>query len=160
MTSSQGETAVTTSALVVSGLYGYRKATETFKRTPSFHNAGAPLKSGLKAYVEGPLGIGELEPLGQWATGMGLTFILLSIATSINATFGGSFAILVAVGAVIGNGQAALKDLGHGLSYPQHEPAKEKLLPLQPLQPLLRGEGMQGAQSLQPLVSSNHPPVK
>lgn len=142
MTTAQGETAVTTSALVVTGLYAYRKATETITKAPATGTA----KTGVKSYVEGPLGIGELEPLGQWATGMGLTFILLSIATSVNATFGGSFAILVAVGAVLGNGQAVLKDLGHGLNAAGSSTAK----------PAGAGEARQ---PLEPLAS-NHPPVK
>lgn len=142
MTQGQGETAVTTNALILAGLYGYRKTTETITKTPSHHNEGAPLKGGLKTYVETPLGIGELAPLGEWATGMGFTFILLSIMTSINATFGGSFAILIGVGAVLGNGQAVLKDLGHGLSGMSSAtvpPSKRQ--PLEPLQ-------------------FNHPPVK
>lgn len=142
MTQGQGETAVTTSALILAGLYGYRKTTETITKIPNHHNEGAPLKKGLKAYVESPLGIGELAPLGEWATGMGFTFILLSVVTSVNATFGGSFAILIAVGAVLGNGQAVLKDLGHGLSGTSSEPVSSSV-----------------KQSLEPL-QSNHPPAK
>jgi len=151
MTQGQGETAVTTSALILTGLYGYRKATETFKREPSAHNAGAPLRSGLKAYVEGPLGVGELEPLGQWATGMGLTFILLSIAASVNSTFGGSFAILAAVGGTLGNGKAVLQDLKSGLSgvggAASEYGVKSSRGSLEQRQP-------------REAVSSNHPPVK
>ena len=99
--------------------------------------------------MKAPLGYGELAPLGAWATGMGLTFILLSVATSVNATFGGSFAILVTVGAVLGNGQEVLKDLEHGLggkgsSTATFEPSGEKKQQLQPLE----------------AVASNHPPVK
>lgn len=142
MNQSQGETAVTTSALILAGLYAYRKTTETITKTPSHHNEGAPLKGGLKKYVETPLGIGELAPLGEWATGMGFTFILLSVMTSVNATFGGSFAILIGVGAVLGNGQAVLKDLGHGLSGTSSTSAPpSRKQPLEPLQ-------------------SNHPPAK
>jgi hypothetical protein len=143
MNQAQGETAVTTSALVVTGLYAYRKATEGSTKAP----AAAKTPKGLKGYVEAPLGLGELAPLGEWATGMGFTFILLSIVTSVNASFGGSFAILVATGAVLTNGQTVLKDLGHGLSgVGSNLPAGnvEKPLARQPLEPL----------------QSNHPPVK
>ena len=109
MTQAQGETAVTTAALVTSGLYFYRKTTEKITKAPSV-TAG-----GIYANAKGVLGVGELLPLGTWLTGAGLTFIALSIATSVNPTFGGSFAILEAVGATLGNGQAVLKDLGVGL---------------------------------------------
>lgn len=147
MTPAQGETAVTTSALIVSGLYGYRKTTEKITKAPTVQTG--PFKAGIESYVKAPLGYGELAPLGAWATGMGLTFILLSVATSVNATFGGSFAILVTVGAVLGNGQEVLKDLEHGLggkgsSTATFEPSGEKKQQLQPLE----------------AVASNHPPVK
>ena len=147
MTPAQGETAVTTSALIVSGLYGYRKTTEKITKAPTVQTG--PFKAGIESYVKAPLGYGELAPLGAWATGMGLTFILLSVATSVNATFGGSFAILVTVGAVLGNGQEVLKDLEHGLggagsSGATAEPSGEKKQQLQPLE----------------AVASNHPPVK
>lgn len=147
MIQAQGETAVTTSALVLAGVYGYRKTTETITKAPSAHNAGAPLKSGLKPLVESPLGVGELAPLGQWATGMGLTMIALSIMTSVNPTFGGSFAILIATGAILGNGKAILKDLGHGLGSGGETAAASVEKP-ESLQPEMQA------------VSSNHPPVK
>jgi hypothetical protein len=135
VTEAQGQTAVTTSALVLSGIYGYRKTTEHITKAPM---PTAPAK-GVRGVVEGPLGVGELAPVGQWATGMGLTMIALSVATSVNPTFGGSFAILIAVGAVLGNGRAVFKDLGVGL-----------------------GGATQAASKAKPAqaVSSNHPPVK
>jgi hypothetical protein len=71
---------------------------------------------------------------------MGLTMIALSIATSVNPGFGGSFAILIAVGAVLGNGKAVFKDLGVGLGSSGSTPKR----------------AAQPAQA----VSSNHPPVK
>lgn len=143
MNQAQGETAVTTSALVVTGLYAYRKATEGETKAP----ATKKVSKGVTSYAEAPLGLGELAPLGEWATGMGFTFILLSILTSVNATFGGSFAILVATGAVLTNGQAVLKDLSHGLnstSVTASASSTEKPEAKQPLEPL----------------ESNHPPVK
>jgi hypothetical protein len=166
MTSAQGETAVTTSALVVTGLYAYRKATETITRAPKAQTG--PFKAGFGSYVEAPLGVHELAPLGAWATGMGLTFIALSILTSINASFGGSFAILIATGAVLGNGKAVLADLkphlAGGATFAGESSELEKLQGREPLEKvpglgsvkLGRGEGLQPLQPLQ----SNHPPVK
>ena len=142
MTQSQGETAVTTSALVLSGIYGYRKTTETITRAPTTHEPA----QGVRGVLEAPLGVGELVPLGQWATGMGLTMIALSIMTSVNPTFGGSFAILIAVGAVLGNGKAVFKDLGVGLGAGLGAEAQAPPKP----------KAAKPAQA----VSSNHPPVK
>jgi hypothetical protein len=143
MTPTQGETAVTTSALVCSGLYVYRKATEKVTGAPNpSKDLGAPLKGGLKTSAEGVLGIGEILPTGPWLTGMGLTFIALSVLTSINAGFGGSMAILVATGAVLGNGQAAIKDFQGGLSGKAPAASKGKAEASQPLQlnqPPLKG---------------------
>lgn len=139
MTSGQGETAVTTSALVVTGLYAYRKATETITRAPKAQTG--PFKAGFGSYVEAPLGVHELAPLGAWATGMGLTFITLSILTSVNASFGGSFAILIATGAVLGNGKAVLADLKPHLATATFAGSEASKQPLE-------------------AVSSNHPPVK
>lgn len=149
MTSAQGETAVTTSALVVTGLYAYRKATETITKAPKAQTG--PFKTGFGSYVEAPLGVHELAPLGAWATGMGLTFITLSILTSINATFGGSFAILIATGAILGNGKAVLADLKPHLATATFAGSGSTKQPLEAV-----------GSTKQPLeaVSSNHPPVR
>jgi hypothetical protein len=164
MTSAQGETAVTTSALVVTGLYAYRKATETITKAPKAQTG--PFKAGFGSYVEAPLGVHELAPLGAWATGMGFTFIALSILTSINASFGGSFAILIATGAVLGNGKAVLEDLEPHLAGTTFAPSGEAT---SPDQTKLGKEGLQAGpttpEKLLPAfipntVSSNHPPVK
>lgn len=125
MTQQQAETAVTTSALICGGMYVYRKLTEHITRSPSSHP-----KITAKGTAAGVLGVGELLPAGTWLTGAGVTFIGLSILTSINANLGGSMAILVATGAILGNGQAVIKDVSQGIEKPQAKQAKQTPAPV------------------------------
>jgi hypothetical protein len=139
MTQAQGETAVTTSALVVGGMYVYRKLTEHITRSPS-----PKATPSVKGTATGVLGVGELLPAGTWLTGAGVTFIGLSIITSANAGLGGSLAILVATGAVLGNGQAVIKDVSQGIEKPQAKAAQQSA---------------QGAAAAAPATAGNHPPT-
>lgn len=139
MTEAQAQTAVTTSALVVGGMYAYRKLTEQLTRTPSPTGKITP-----KGTFTGVLGVGELLPAGTWVTGAGVTFIALAILTSVNANLGGSMAILVATGAVLGNGQAVLKDVAGGIERPQAKQAQQ---------------GAQPGPEARPLTAGNHPPT-
>jgi hypothetical protein len=140
MTQGQGETAVTTSALICGGMYLYRKLTEKITRTPS----PTPAKVTARGTAAGVLGVGELLPAGTWITGAGVTFIGLSILTSIDATLGGAMAILVATGAVLGNGQAVIADVGQGIERPQLKQAAQTATPATPAAGPQRG---------------NHPPT-
>jgi PPE-repeat protein len=139
MTQAQGETAVTTSALICGGMYVYRKLTEHLTKTP-------PVKPKVTAgaAAKGVLGVGEILPAGTWLTGAGVTFIGLSIITSVNANLGGSLAILTATGAILGNGQAVLKDVSQGLAKPQAKQAAQT------------GQAAPAAAGPQP---GNHPPT-
>lgn len=110
MNSQQAETAVTTSALILTGLYAYRKTSEGVTGS-----APPPRKHSAKTTAEGVVGVGELLPLGTWLTGMGVTFIGLAIVASVSPSLGGTMAILVATGGFLGNGTAVLKDLQSGL---------------------------------------------
>jgi hypothetical protein len=110
MNASQGETAVTTSALVVGGIYVYRKATEAAQGvTPTKRRHSA------KSTAEGLVGVGEVLPVGTWITGAGVTFVTLAIINSVNPSLGGSLAILVATGTFLGNGAAVIADVNRGL---------------------------------------------
>lgn len=140
MTQAQGETAVTTSALICGGLYAYRKVTEHLTRTPALK----PAKITAGSVAKGTLGVGELLPAGTWLTGAGVTFIGLSIVTSVNAGLGGTLAILVATGAILGNGSAVIKDVSAGIEKPQ---AKQAALTNQPAAPAPAA------------AAGNHPPT-
>lgn len=105
MTSEDSDTAVITSALVMSGMYLYRRLTEQIgekdKRKPD----------SAKSVAEGVLGRGELLPTGTWVVGMGVTFIFISILNSASPNAGGYAAILVATTSFLANGEALFEDL-------------------------------------------------
>lgn len=105
MTREGAETAVVTSALVMTGMYLYRRLTEGIgereKRKPT----------SSKSVAEGVIGKGELLPTGTWIIGMGVTFIGLSILTSAAPSAGGYGSVLIATTSFFANGEALFSDL-------------------------------------------------
>jgi amino acid transporter len=91
MTDQGAERAVTVSALIVAGVYTYRRLTE---------GSGPPSSGSKLAQLAGQ---GAPPSVGSFITAWGFTFLVISIMASINAGFGGSFAILVAVTDVLSN---------------------------------------------------------
>jgi hypothetical protein len=98
MTDSQAEKWVITSALIVAGVYGYRRLTETPTAPPVT----------LKELA----GAGQLPPLGAWATAWGFTFLVVSIIATAAPELGAAFAILIATGDLMTNAQSIFKDIG------------------------------------------------
>lgn len=106
MTREQAETAVAGSALIVAGIYAYRKLVEP-SVTPTNKTKGGRVAQAL--------GYGPPPPIGRFITGWGFTFLIVALMAQASPNFGGSFAILVAVGDVIGNGVALADDVKAGL---------------------------------------------
>lgn len=100
MTREGAETAITGSALVVIGIYTFRRISEPDTAT---------LRKG--AVASQLAGVGKPIPLGQFAVGWGFTFLVVSLLAQASPKLGGTFAILVATGAVLGNGQSVLGDV-------------------------------------------------
>lgn len=122
MTKDQAETAVAGSALIVGGIYAYRKLVE------GADVAATPKPKGGKA--TDLIGYGTPPPVGQFITGWGFVFLLLALVAQASPNLGGSFAILVATGDVLGNGialtgdlQSRLKDAGTGTGKAGSPPA-------------------------------------
>jgi hypothetical protein len=136
MTKEGAETAVTTSALVVAGMYTYRKLTEKAENV-----SGSEAKRKPGEIVKGLVGTGQLLPVGAWVTGAGITFIVLSILAAASPDLGGYSAILVATGTTLGNGLAVTQDITHS------EKASEV------------AQAAQSAQPAQKTASLNHPPI-
>jgi hypothetical protein len=88
---------VTISAAVVAGLYAYRRLTE-----PS-----APPATLKKLF-----GVGELPPVGAWATAWGFTFLVVSVMAEAAPGLGGAFAILIMVGDLMTNSGSVFADVG------------------------------------------------
>lgn len=112
MTKEQAETAITASALIVGGIYGYRKLIEPAIGTQ-------PSQGTVKDIA----GLGQIPPIGRFVTGWGVTFLILSLLAQVSPGLGGSLAILVTTGDVLTNGQALAKDIQHGLGNSGELPA-------------------------------------
>lgn len=98
MTSQGAEKAITSSALIVAGIYIYRRMTE---------GSGAP--SGSKAAQL--LGRGSPPSVGTFVTAWGAAFLVISIMATASPGLGGSFAILAATADVLSNGQQIFGDV-------------------------------------------------
>jgi hypothetical protein len=88
--------AVTISAVIVVGVYAYRRLTETAS------------SGSLKNIV----GIGNPVPLGQFMTAWGFTFLMCALMAEADPGLGGSFAILIATGDLLTNTAAITSDVG------------------------------------------------
>lgn len=98
MTTDQAHTAVSTSALIVGGIYLYRHLIEG-------ENGNRKPGKGT-AIVTG----GNPPSVAEFVIAWGLIFLILSVTAEALPDLGGWFAILVAVGAVLNNGQSVLND--------------------------------------------------
>jgi hypothetical protein len=95
MSPASAEGWVTTSALIVLAVYGYRRLTET-----------ATAKVSLKSVA----GVGALPPLGQFVTAWGLTYIIVSVIAQSSPGGGGGFAILIMTVDLLTNAQSVFGD--------------------------------------------------
>jgi hypothetical protein len=90
MTEEQAQNAVTLSALVVGGVFAYRK-------------------------LVGP-STGNSPQTAHFVVGFGFVFIVLAILAQAAPPLGGSLAILVATGDLLANGQGLVTDLQKSLN--------------------------------------------
>lgn len=97
MNQAEAERWVTVSAVVVAGIYAYRRLTE---------DAAPPVT--LKKLI----GVGELPPLGSFATAWGFTFLVIAIMTEAAPGLGGAFAILIATSDFLTNSASVFADVG------------------------------------------------
>jgi hypothetical protein len=88
---------VTISAVTVAGIYAYRRLIEP--STPP-------------ATVKKLMGVGELPPLGSWATAWGFTFLVVAIMAEASPPLGGSFAILIMTADILTNASNLFADVG------------------------------------------------
>lgn len=98
MTSQGATTAVTTSALVVFGIYGYRRVIE---------GTAGGTGSGLSSL----LGLGSSSKGGSFITAWGFTFFVLALLAEAAPELGGTLAITVAVSDFFTNATSLLGDV-------------------------------------------------
>ncbi len=91
----QASSAIKIAAMVVAGVYLYRRFTE---------GTAEELKASEK-----------ITPLGRWLVGWGVVFFGLSVAAGPFPGAAGDMAILLALGSVLTNGVQISKDLNKGL---------------------------------------------
>ena len=107
MTRSGAERAITVSALIVVGIYTYRRLTEGSSPAPV---SGSKLKQLA--------GEGTPPSVGPFITAWGLTFLVISIIASFAPGLGGAFAILVATADALGNTTQVAADVNAKIGAP------------------------------------------
>lgn len=115
MNTEQSENAITVSALVVTGIFAYRRAVEP---VPNFNRLVMEGKGGVRSQnlakdYKSLFGAAPPVEWGQFLKAAGSLYIALSVIGQINPDIGGAAAILIGTSAVIGNGIAVMNDL-HG----------------------------------------------
>jgi hypothetical protein len=97
MNDTTAERWVVISAVTVAGVYGYRRMTEP---------AAPPVT------IKKLAGVGELPPLGSFATAWGFTFLVVAVIATASPGLGGSFAILIATADLLTNSASLFADVG------------------------------------------------
>jgi hypothetical protein len=122
MNSSQARDAVNGAALIVAAIYFYRKLIEPATGTSQTRGRAQPQTiPGAAAQI---VGVGPLASTGRFVVGFGFTFLVLSLMEGASPELAGSFALLIALGAILGNGVAVTADLKAQLNEKQRTLSK------------------------------------
>jgi hypothetical protein len=113
MSQATAERWVTISAVTVAGIYTYRRLVEP--STPP-------------ATVKKLMGVGELPPLGSWATAWGFTFLVVSVMAEASPGLGGGFAILIMTADILTNSASLFADVGKQQKTPAGVPSGAQVL--------------------------------
>lgn len=105
MTSDGAQGAVVTSAVVVAGVWGYRKLVEP--ATAASSRASQPSQALLKIIGAEP----RPASTAEFAVAFGFVYLVLSLTATFAPTLAGSIAILVAVGELLTNGASVATDV-------------------------------------------------
>lgn len=101
-TQAQADSTIKIAALVVGGIYAYRRFSETL--------------SGEEAKADS-----KLTPLGQFIIGWSVVFLVLSLLAPASPTLAGNMALLVMIAALLSNGTQIAADLKLGLNRSKEE---------------------------------------
>lgn len=122
MSSGDSRTAIVTSAVIVGGIYTYRRLIEPSSSrrasagTSTPNVSSVPLSQPVAAAAQ-LAGSGAPPPLGRFIVGWGVTYLGLAAMESSGAdALASAFAWLVAVGAFLVNGSQLAADLTDALS--------------------------------------------
>lgn len=129
-------------ALIVAAIYFYRKLIEPATGIGASPSAGAPgeepAAGSFLSYFKGParnkpaqpatvggaaaqfLGAGQVPTTERFVVGWGFVFLTLSLAIPVAPELAGSFAALIALGSILGNGSQVAADLQTQLGHEAH----------------------------------------
>lgn len=135
MTQGEAQDLVNGAALVVAGIYFYRKLIEPAGGTVAagtvptgasppagfsleritFRGAAGSWEGAEPDTIPGAaaqlMGKGKIAPTERFVVGWGVVFLTLSLAAPLSPQLAGSFAALVALGSILGNGVQVSKDV-------------------------------------------------
>lgn len=125
MTEGRAQDLVNGSALVVSAIYFYRKLIEPAVGGSAGASAGSkttpPAAGNVQVSLREPetvagaaaqlMGQGQVASTGRFVVGWGVTFLVLSLLAPLSPKLAGSFAGLVALGSILGNGTQVSNDI-------------------------------------------------
>lgn len=111
VTSGGARDAVNGAALILAGLYFYRKLIEPTVVPAVKGKRSAPQPKTVAGAAGQVIGVGPLASTGRFIVGFGFTFLVLSLVEGASPELAGSFALLIALGAILGNGVQVTEDL-------------------------------------------------
>lgn len=102
----KAESTIVTSAILVFAIWGFRTLYEQGKEiTKEAEKKGATTPTELLGFSQAPL-----KP-AQFFVGYGFVYFTLSVGATISPKTASTFSVLVAVGALLGNGMEIFKDV-------------------------------------------------
>jgi hypothetical protein len=144
VTESKAQDLVNGAALVVAAIYFYRKLIEPAAGQGASPSAGGSATEpavgpeNILAYFKGPsrnkpaqpatvtgaaaqlMGAGQVPSTERFVVGWGFVFLTLSLAVPVAPELAGSFAALIALGSILGNGVQVSADLKTQLGHEAH----------------------------------------
>ena len=96
------EKAVIGSAIVVAGVWGYRKLVEPLASATDVTETSLSKLAGLSTIPASS---------AEFAVGFGFTYMILAILVDASPDVAGAFAILIATGSILTNGQSVFGDI-------------------------------------------------
>jgi hypothetical protein len=151
--------------LVVAGIYFYRKLIEAPSTSTALGSAKPkPAQPENVVAAAGQIvGVGPLASTGRFIVGFGFTFLVLSLLEGASPKLSGNLALLIALGAVLGNGLKVIGDLQGQLSEKQQALSKLGALtePNTPTVQMVNWEGSPGVgMPVGPRSASSPPSTK
>lgn len=116
MNAQQAKDAINGAAIVIAAIYFYRKLLEPTTPTVASRQKQPTTIPAAAAQI---VGVGPLASTGRFFVGFGFTFLSLSLLEGASPTLAGNFALLIALGSILGNGIQVTEDISTQLDEKQ-----------------------------------------